>query len=106
MRRISHCTANLSRRMGKSVPGTRKGLGRIGTGGCRDSIFGGIFRGLGAPECDKDWLVLWRDEENDQGECQTLGVRYYDPFLRQENCWYFVERKLVIDWSDRRVSVR
>lgn len=43
--------------------------------------------------------------ENDQRKCQTLGIRYYDQFLRQEDHWYFVERKLVIDWSDTRLSV-
>jgi hypothetical protein len=43
--------------------------------------------------------------ENDQRKCQTLGIRYYDQFLRQENRWYFAERKLVIDWSDTRISV-
>jgi hypothetical protein len=43
--------------------------------------------------------------ENDQRKCQTLGIRYYDQFLRQENRWYFAERKLVIDWSETRVSV-
>jgi hypothetical protein len=42
--------------------------------------------------------------ENDQRKCQTLGIRYYDQFLRQENRWYFAERKLVIDWSDTRAS--
>jgi hypothetical protein len=43
--------------------------------------------------------------ENDRRKCQTLGIRYYDQFLRQENRWYFVERKLIIDWSDTRTSV-
>ena len=43
--------------------------------------------------------------QNDQRKCQTLGIRYYDQFLRQENHWYFVERKLVIDFSDTRISV-
>jgi len=43
--------------------------------------------------------------ESDQRKCQTLGIRYYDQFLREENRWYFAERKLVIDWSDTRVSV-
>jgi hypothetical protein len=42
---------------------------------------------------------------NDQRKCQTLGIRYYDVFLRQESRWYFAERKLVIDWSDSRISV-
>jgi hypothetical protein len=43
--------------------------------------------------------------ENDERKCQTLGIRYYDQFLRQEKRWYFAERKLVIDWSDTRTSV-
>jgi hypothetical protein len=43
--------------------------------------------------------------ENDKRKCQTLGIRYYDQFLRQENRWYFAERKLVIDWSDTRISI-
>lgn len=37
--------------------------------------------------------------------CQTLGIRYYDQFLREESRWYFAERKLIIDWSDTRISV-
>lgn len=50
-------------------------------------------------------LVHQFRNENDQRKCQTLGIRYYDQFLRQENRWYFAERKLVIDWSDSRISV-
>jgi hypothetical protein len=42
-------------------------------------------------------LVHQFTEEKDQRKCQTLGIRYYDQFLRQENRWYFAERKLVID---------
>jgi hypothetical protein len=34
-----------------------------------------------------------------------LGIRYYDQCLRQDSRWFFVERKLVIDFSDSRVSV-
>lgn len=71
----------------------------------RKLIFlGGCFR-RGCSVRTKDWLELWRDGENDQGKCQTLGIRHYDQFLRQVNRWYFVERKLAIDWSDSRVSV-
>lgn len=58
-------------------------------------------RAIGETYC----LVHQFTGENDQRKCQTLGIRYYDQFLRQENRWYFVERKLVIDWSDSRVSV-
>jgi hypothetical protein len=50
-------------------------------------------------------LVHQLTEEKGQRKCQTLGIRYYDQFLRQENRWYFAERKLVIDWSDTRISV-
>lgn len=42
---------------------------------------------------------------NEQRKCQTLGIRYLDQFLRQEGRWYFRERKLIVDWSDSRISV-
>jgi hypothetical protein len=58
-------------------------------------------RAIGETYC----LVHQFTEQNDQRKCQTLGIRYYDQFLRQENRWFFVERKLVIDWSDTRISV-
>jgi hypothetical protein len=50
-------------------------------------------------------LVHQVTEEKDKRKCQTLGIRYYDKFLPQENRWYFAERKLVIDWSDTRISI-
>lgn len=43
--------------------------------------------------------------EGQERRCQTLGIRYYDQFLREGSRWYFAERKLIIDWSDTRVSV-
>jgi hypothetical protein len=43
---------------------------------------------------------------NGQRNCQTLGIRYYDQFLCEESRWYFAERKLIIDWSDTRISVQ
>ena len=43
-------------------------------------------------------------QADDSRKCQTLGIRYHDQFLRRNNRWYFVERKVVIDWSDTRVS--
>jgi hypothetical protein len=58
-------------------------------------------RAIGETYC----LVHQFTGENDRRKCQTLGIRYYDQFLRQENRWYFAERKLVIDWSDTRISV-
>jgi hypothetical protein len=58
-------------------------------------------RAIGETYC----LVHQFTEQNDQRKCQTLGIRYYDQFLRKESRWYFAERKLVIDWSDTRISV-
>lgn len=43
-------------------------------------------------------------QADDSRKCQTLGIRYRDQFLRRTNRWYFTERKVVIDWSDTRVS--
>ncbi len=58
-------------------------------------------RAIGETYC----LVHQFTEENGQRKCQTLGIRYYDQFLREENRWYFAERKLIIDWSDTRPSI-
>lgn len=58
-------------------------------------------RAIGETYC----LVHQFTEQNGQRKCQTLGIRYYDQFLRREDRWYFAERKLVIDWSDTRLSV-
>ncbi len=56
---------------------------------------------LGQTHC----LVHQFKMEEDKRKCQTLGIRYYDRFLRQDDRWYFAERKLIIDWSDTRISV-
>jgi hypothetical protein len=58
-------------------------------------------RAIGETYC----LVHQFTGEGDHRKCQTLGIRYYDQFLRQDSHWYFVERKVVIDWSDSRLSV-
>lgn len=42
--------------------------------------------------------------QNGERKCQTLGIRYHGQFLLQDDHWYFAERKLIIDWSDSRVS--
>jgi SnoaL-like domain len=68
--------------------------------GQSDAIIQGD-RAIGETYC----LVHQFTMHDDQRKCQTLGIRYYDQFLRQENRWYFAERKLVIDWSDTRPSV-
>ncbi len=43
--------------------------------------------------------------ENNQRRFETSGIRYLDRFLRQEDRWYFFERKLIFDWSDARPAV-
>ena len=43
-------------------------------------------------------------DENGQRKLQILSIRYYDKFVRQQHRWYFVERKLITDWSDTRLS--
>jgi SnoaL-like domain len=42
--------------------------------------------------------------ENGQGKLQILSIRYQDKFVRPEHRWYFVERKLITDWTDTRIS--
>ena len=67
--------------------------------GQSDVVLGGD-RATGETYC----LVHQFTGEKDQRRCQTLGIRYYDQFLRQDNRWYFAERRLIIDWSDTRSS--
>jgi SnoaL-like protein len=62
------------------------------------AIHGG--RAIGETYC----IVHQFKTVNGQRNCQTLGIRYYDQFLREESRWFFAERKLIIDWSDTRVS--
>jgi hypothetical protein len=45
---------------------------------------------------------LWA--ENGQRKLQILAIRYYDRFVRQGDRWFFLERNLVADWTDTRVS--
>jgi hypothetical protein len=33
-----------------------------------------------------------------------LSVRYLDTFARHDGLWRFAERKLVVDWTDKRPS--
>ncbi len=41
------------------------------------------------------------------GEKRTLmlaSIRYLDEFVKQEGVWLFAERRLMVDWTDTRVS--
>ena len=90
----------------KGRPAIRSALAVLNTftvtlhmNGQSDAVIDGD-RAIGETYC----LVHQFSEQNGQRKCQTLGIRYYDAFLRQESRWYFAERKLVIDWSDSRIS--
>ena len=41
------------------------------------------------------------------GEKRTLmlaSIRYLDQFVKQDGAWLFAERKLMVDWTETRVS--
>jgi hypothetical protein len=41
------------------------------------------------------------------GEKRTLmlaSIRYFDQFVKQDGAWLFAERKLMVDWTETRVS--
>lgn len=42
--------------------------------------------------------------EHGQRTLTVMGIRYYDTYARQNGHWLFAERKLIIDWVDRRPS--
>ena len=43
---------------------------------------------------------------NDHGQpiMLVLGIRYYDNFIRINGSWFFTKRKLIFDWTDRRIN--
>ncbi|MDR1317413.1 MAG: nuclear transport factor 2 family protein [Spirochaetales bacterium] len=42
--------------------------------------------------------------ENGTRMLLVMGIRYYDTIVRKDGHWLFAERKLIIDWTDRRPS--
>jgi hypothetical protein len=34
------------------------------------------------------------------------SLRYLDTFTKIDHTWYFAERKLTLDWSETRISIR
>jgi hypothetical protein len=42
--------------------------------------------------------------ENGKRMLLVMGIRYYDTIVRKDGYWLFAERKLIIDWTDRRPS--
>ncbi|MEV0720221.1 nuclear transport factor 2 family protein [Asanoa sp. NPDC050611] len=45
---------------------------------------------------------LWT--EDGQRFLMVMSIRYDDVFVREDGCWLFASRKLIIDWVDRRPS--
>jgi hypothetical protein len=43
-------------------------------------------------------------EEQGHTKLETLGIRYYDRFVRQNGAWFFSERKVIKDWADKRLE--
>jgi uncharacterized protein (TIGR02246 family) len=45
---------------------------------------------------------LWT--EDGQRTLMVMAIRYHDNFARHDGEWLFAERRLIIDWVDRRPS--
>jgi hypothetical protein len=45
---------------------------------------------------------LWL--ENGRRTLMVMSIRYLDTFARHNGRWLFAERKLVVDWTDKRPS--
>ena len=42
--------------------------------------------------------------ENGKRMLMIMGIHYYDKYIRQNGQWYFSDRKLIIDFEDKRLS--
>ena len=42
--------------------------------------------------------------EQEQRTLIIMSIRYYDTFVKEDKKWFFSERKLIIDWTDSRIS--
>jgi hypothetical protein len=42
--------------------------------------------------------------ENGARKIMVASLRYLDSFAKIDGCWYFAERKLILDWSETRPS--
>jgi ketosteroid isomerase-like protein len=41
---------------------------------------------------------------SDKRTLMTASIRYLDKFVKQNGAWLFAERKLIVDWTETRVS--
>lgn len=44
-------------------------------------------------------------ESRDGRELILMSIRYEDTFIKEDGSWQFSERRLIIDWTDKRPSV-
>jgi hypothetical protein len=44
--------------------------------------------------------------EDGTRKIMIASLRYLDTFTKIDHAWYFAERKLILDWSETRTSVR
>ncbi|MFJ3408413.1 nuclear transport factor 2 family protein [Promicromonospora sp. NPDC090134] len=42
--------------------------------------------------------------EDGQRTLMVMAIRYLDTFIRSESGWLFADRRLVVDWTDKRTS--
>jgi hypothetical protein len=40
--------------------------------------------------------------EDGDRKIMVASLRYLDTFTKLDGCWYFAERKLILDWSETR----
>ena len=58
-------------------------------------------RATGESYCIAHHLKL----DGDNRTLMLASIRYLDQFVKQDGTWLFAERKLMVDWTDTRISV-
>ena len=58
-------------------------------------------RATGESYCIAHHLKL----DGDNRTLMLASIRYLDQFVKQDGAWLFAERKLMVDWTDTRISV-
>jgi hypothetical protein len=60
----------------------------------------GVSTAMGETYC----LAFHILREDGQRMLLTMSIRYLDSFTKVDGAWLIAERKLIFDWTDRRVS--
>ena len=58
-------------------------------------------RAIGESYCIAHHLKVNADNRT----LMLASIRYLDQFVKQDGAWLFAERKLMVDWTDTRISV-